>query len=83
MVLINGAGGAVGLNGIEICKALGCKVIGVAGGHAGLELIAKKGAIAIDYKEPDLVKKLQVSPRRQCPVQCHFCMDAFCRKPLD
>jgi len=59
VVLINGASGATGLYGIEIARAMGCKVIGVAGHEEGLALIAKKGATAISYKDPDFVKKVK------------------------
>jgi len=59
VVLINGASGAVGLFGIEIARHLGCKVIGVAGNDDGLAQIAKKGAVAISYKDSNFIKKIQ------------------------
>ncbi|MGN7476317.1 NADPH:quinone reductase [Solibacillus silvestris] len=49
-VLIHGASGAVGLQAVQIAKALGAKVIGTASKEAGKQLVKEAGAdVVLDH----------------------------------
>lgn len=51
-VLVTAAAGGVGLASIQIAKALGARVIALAGGEAKLEVTRQVGAdVAIDYRD--------------------------------
>jgi NADPH:quinone reductase-like Zn-dependent oxidoreductase len=55
-ILINGASGGVGLAGVQIAKALGCKVTGVCSTN-NLPIVRKMGADeVIDYAKQDVLK---------------------------
>ncbi len=55
VVVVSGAAGGVGTHVIQIAKALGCRVVGIAGGAAKCELVRSLGCdVAIDYKSDEL-----------------------------
>ncbi|MFN3425471.1 MAG: NADP-dependent oxidoreductase [Novosphingobium meiothermophilum] len=55
-VLVSAAAGATGSTVVQLAKAAGCRVIGLAGGPAKAQIVRDLGAdVAIDYKAaPDL-----------------------------
>jgi len=59
-VLITAAAGGIGLASIQIAKALGARVLALAGGAEKLEIVRKAGAdVAIDYREQDWVERVK------------------------
>lgn len=55
VVVVSGAAGGVGTFVVQIAKAMGCRVVGIAGGPAKCALIRELGCDAtIDYKAEDL-----------------------------
>jgi NADPH2:quinone reductase len=59
-VLVTAAAGGVGLATVQVAKALGTRVIALAGGDAKLEVVRKAGAdVAIDYKKEDWVDRVK------------------------
>jgi NADPH2:quinone reductase len=53
-LLVTAAAGGVGLASVQLGKALGARVIGVAGGEEKLRVVREAGAdVAIDYTDPD------------------------------
>lgn len=60
-VLVSGAYGATGALACQIAKAMGCKVIGIAGGINKCDWLVDEMGIdyAIDYKSQNIVKELQ------------------------
>lgn len=55
-ILVNGCSGGVGLAGLQIAKALGCKVTGICSTN-NLQLAQKAGAdYVIDYTKEDVLK---------------------------
>jgi NADPH2:quinone reductase len=59
-VLVTAAAGGVGLSSVQIAKALGARVIAVAGGADKLEVARRAGAdVAIDYREGDWVDRVR------------------------
>jgi NADPH2:quinone reductase len=61
-VLVTAAAGGVGLSSVQIAKALGARVIALAGGNEKLEVTRRAGAdIAIDYREPDWVDRVKAA----------------------
>ena len=65
MLVVSAAAGAVGSSAVQIGKALGMKVVGIAGGAEKCAFVKDKlGAdAAIDYKNEDVGKAL----RQHCP----------------
>jgi len=65
VLVVSAAAGAVGSNAVQIGKALGCRVVGIAGGADKCKFVTDTlGAdAAIDYKNEDVGKKL----REHCP----------------
>lgn len=59
-VLVSAAAGATGLLAAQFAKAMGCRVIGIAGGAAKCALLTDRYglAAAIDYKADDLTARL-------------------------
>eukprot|EP00211_Chloroparvula_japonica_P007627 CAMPEP_0119125798 /NCGR_PEP_ID=MMETSP1310-20130426/4949_1 /TAXON_ID=464262 /ORGANISM="Genus nov. species nov., Strain RCC2339" /LENGTH=329 /DNA_ID=CAMNT_0007115905 /DNA_START=32 /DNA_END=1017 /DNA_ORIENTATION=+ len=57
-VLVSGASGATGSAAVQLAKAFGCKVVGIAGGEAKCAMVKEKyGAdVVLDYKKGDLVE---------------------------
>jgi NADPH-dependent curcumin reductase CurA len=63
-VVVSGAAGATGSLAVQIAKAAGCRVIGIAGGAEKCAYVASIGADAtIDYKSEDVLAAL----RQHCP----------------
>ncbi|MFT5442144.1 MAG: NADPH2:quinone reductase [Myxococcota bacterium] len=59
-VLITAAAGGVGLASIQVAKAMGARVIGLAGGKEKTRVISEAGAdVAIDYREGDWVERVR------------------------
>lgn len=59
-VLITAAAGGVGLAAIQIAKALGARVIALAGGAEKLDIVREAGAdVALDYREEDWVARVE------------------------
>jgi NADPH2:quinone reductase len=59
-VLITAAAGGVGTAAIQIASHFGCRVIGLAGSDAKMELIKSLGAdIAINYSQSDFPQRVQ------------------------
>ncbi len=69
-VVVSGAAGAVGGVVGQIAKIKGCRAVGIAGGAAKCEYIAKELGFdaAIDYKKEDVRKALQAA----CPKESTF-----------
>jgi NADPH-dependent curcumin reductase CurA len=64
-VVVSGAAGATGSLAVQIAKAAGCRVVGIAGGAEKCAYVAAIGADAtIDYKSEDVLAAL----RAQCPT---------------
>jgi NADPH-dependent curcumin reductase len=61
-VLVSGAAGAVGCMAAQIAKALGAKVIGLAGGPEKVKFLTQELGLdaAIDYKGEDVAARLKV-----------------------
>jgi NADPH-dependent curcumin reductase CurA len=80
-VLVSGAAGATGSVAGQIAKALGCRVIGIAGGRAKCDhLIGGLGFdAAIDYKSENLVTRL----RQTCPNGIDVFFDNVGGRTLD
>ncbi len=58
-VLVTAAAGGVGLASIQIAKALGARVIALAGGAQKLDIVREAGAdVALDYREEDWVARV-------------------------
>ena len=63
-VLVSAAAGGVGSCAVQIAKALGCRVVGIAGGPAKCAWVRALGAdAAIDYKNSDLGAEID----KHCP----------------
>jgi NADPH2:quinone reductase len=61
-VLVTAAAGGVGLSSVQIAKALGARVIAVAGGEDKLEVTRRAGAdVAIDYQKLDWVDRVKAA----------------------
>jgi NADPH:quinone reductase len=59
-LLITAAAGGVGLSSVQIGKALGARVIALAGGDEKLDVVRRAGAdVAIDYKLEDWVERVK------------------------
>lgn len=59
-VLITAAAGGVGLASIQIARALGARVIALAGGQEKLDIVREVGAdVAVDYREEDWVERVK------------------------
>ena len=60
-VLVSAAAGATGSTVVQLAKAAGCRVIGLAGGAAKAQVVRDLGAdVAIDYKAaPDLAAAIR------------------------
>jgi NADPH-dependent curcumin reductase len=60
-VVVSGAAGAVGSVAGQIAKIKGCRVIGIAGGPEKCRTVTEEFGFdaAIDYREPDLRRKLR------------------------
>ena len=60
-VVVSGAAGAVGSVAGQIAKIKGCRVIGIAGGPGKCRTVTEEFGFdaAIDYREPDLRRKLR------------------------
>jgi NADPH-dependent curcumin reductase CurA len=64
VLVVSAAAGAVGSSAVQIGKALGMKVIGIAGGAEKCAFVKDElGAACIDYKNEDVGKML----REHCP----------------
>ena len=64
VVVVSGAAGGVGTHVVQIAKAMGCRVVGIAGGPAKCELIRSLGCDAtIDYKAEDMAEAIPAA----CP----------------
>ncbi|MEM8814661.1 MAG: NADP-dependent oxidoreductase [Pseudomonadota bacterium] len=64
VVVVSGAAGGVGTHVVQIARAMGCYVVGVAGGPDKCELIRSLGCDAtIDYKSADLASAIPAA----CP----------------
>ena len=61
VVVVSGAAGAVGSVAGQIAKIKGCRVIGIAGGPEKCRTVTEEFGFdaAIDYREPDLRRKLR------------------------
>lgn len=58
-VLIHGASGGVGIAGVQIAAALGCRVIGTAGTERGKALVWQQGAAFVaDHTGADYVEQI-------------------------
>ncbi len=64
-VVVSGAAGAVGSVVGQVAKIKGCRVVGIAGGHAKCQYVVKELGFdaAIDYKSEDVKELL----RKYCP----------------
>jgi NADPH2:quinone reductase len=61
-LLVTAAAGGVGLASIEIGKALGAKVVALAGGEDKLAIARQVGAdVAIDYRDADWVERVRAA----------------------
>lgn len=61
-LLVTAAAGGVGLAAVQIGKALGARVIALAGGSDKLEVARREGAdVAIDYKDPSWVDRVKAA----------------------
>lgn len=70
VLVVSGAAGGVGTHVIQIAKALGCRVVGIAGGEAKCELIRSLGCdVAIDYKNDNV--------RNAIPAACPDGVDLY------
>ena len=70
VVVVSGAAGGVGTHVIQIAKALGCRVVGIAGGEAKCEFIRSLGCdVAIDYMHDDV--------RSAIPAACPDGVDLY------
>lgn len=59
-VLVHGASGAVGLAAVQICKAVGLKVLGTAGTKEGMDLVRKNGAdLAFNHRDQGYVQAIR------------------------
>lgn len=59
-LVVNGAGGGVGLTAVEIGKMMGARVIATAGSDEKLAIAREKGAdFTINYKHEDVRKKIK------------------------
>lgn len=59
-VLVTAAAGGVGLSSVQIAKALGARVIALAGGEQKLAVVREAGAdVAIDYREGDWIDRVK------------------------
>jgi len=59
-VLITAAAGGIGLASIQIAKALGARVLALAGGAEKLQIVRDAGAdVAIDYRDEDWVERVK------------------------
>jgi len=60
-VVVSGAAGAVGSVAGQVAKALGCRVVGIAGGEEKCRLLVKEFGFdaAIDYRGEDIRKALR------------------------
>lgn len=59
-VLVTAAAGGVGLSSVQLAKALGAKVLALAGGDEKLAVVREAGAdVAIDYRKEDWVARVQ------------------------
>ncbi|GFN96990.1 quinone oxidoreductase [Plakobranchus ocellatus] len=59
-VLIHGASGAVGIASMQICKAIGLRIIGTAGTREGMDLVKRTGAdLVFNHREEGYVKTIQ------------------------
>lgn len=59
VVVVSGAAGATGSVAVQIAKAKGCRVIGIAGGTEKCRYVLDLGAdAAVDYKESDVSAQL-------------------------
>ena len=59
-VLVTAAAGGIGIASIQIAKALGARVIALAGGSEKLEIVRSVGAdVAIDYRGEDWVERVR------------------------
>ncbi len=59
-MLVTAAAGGVGSAAIQIGKALGARVIGLAGGPEKCEVVRQLGAdVAIDYRSEDIVERVR------------------------
>lgn len=64
VVLVSAAAGGVGTHAVQIAKAYGCRVIGIAGGPEKCELVRSIGADeTIDHKQGDIAGKIAAA----CP----------------
>ena len=60
VLLVHGAGGGVGLNAVEVGKAMGAEVIATAGSTAKLDLAREHGADhVIDYSSEDIRERVK------------------------
>lgn len=57
-ILIHGGSGGIGTFGIQLCKALSHKVYATAGSEEKVERLKSLGAVAFNYKDPDVYNKL-------------------------
>jgi NADPH2:quinone reductase len=61
-VLVTAAAGGAGSAAVQLAKALGARVIGLAGGPEKVEIVRKLGADeAYDYREVDLVETIRAA----------------------
>lgn len=61
-VLVTAAAGGVGTAAIQIASRFGCRVVGLAGSEAKLDLIRELGAEeAINYRAPDFPARLEAA----------------------
>jgi len=59
-VLVTAAAGGVGLATVQVAKALGARVIALAGGDEKIEVVTKAGAdVGIDYRKEDWVDRVK------------------------
>lgn len=79
-VVVSGAAGATGSLAVQIAKAHGCRVIGVAGGEGKCAYVAGLGADAtIDYKNDDVSAAVD----RLCPDGVDLFFDNIGGRLLD
>ena len=61
-VLVSAAAGAVGSTVVQLAKARGCRVIGIAGGPEKVAWVEEIGAdVALDYKAGGLLKQIRAA----------------------
>jgi NADPH2:quinone reductase len=59
-LLVTAAAGGIGLAAVQIGRAMGARVIALAGGADKLEIVRKAGAdVAIDYREEDWIARVK------------------------